>query len=302
MSIRRALAFLVSAGLAATLALAPSALLGPARALDVTPDSPSLRARATFADGKLIVDGIQWRVFAADAGPDGKRTMVARSGDAAPAFHLPPGRYWVHAAWGLASASAPVDVPAPKELALKLDAGALRIEGKLGDATIPGDRLAVDVWAPVGLNPEGKLVVSGAKGGEILRLPVGDYHVVSTFLDVVGTGTIGAAKGQPQKTNSFVEADISAKDDSLVTVSMRHRVAKLTLKLVSHAGGAALADVTFTVLTPSGDTVRRLVGAYPSLVLAEGDYLAVAERSGEDYQREFKVVGGVDGEIEIVAK
>jgi hypothetical protein len=36
--------------------------------------------------------------------------------------------------------------------------------------------------------------------------------------------------------------------------------------------------------------------------LAEGDYRAIARNSGKTYEREFKVITGVDGEIEVLTR
>jgi hypothetical protein len=37
-------------------------------------------------------------------------------------------------------------------------------------------------------------------------------------------------------------------------------------------------------------------------VLAEGDYHAVARNDGKTFQRDFKVITGVDGEVEVLAR
>ena len=38
------------------------------------------------------------------------------------------------------------------------------------------------------------------------------------------------------------------------------------------------------------------------LILAEGDYVAIARNEGKVYNREFKVESGVDREVEVVAR
>ncbi len=73
----------------------------------------------------------------------------------------------------------------------------------------------------------------------------------------------------------------------------------ITLKLVNAQGGEALANTTFTVLTPGGDVIRELIGAFPSLVLAEGDYIAIARHDGKTYQSDFKVQSAVDRDVEV---
>ena len=55
------------------------------------------------------------------------------------------------------------------------------------------------------------------------------------------------------------------------------------------------------MLTNSGDPVRESVGAFASMVLAEGDYTVVAKNRDRIYQREFTVVGGRNQEVEVLA-
>ena len=88
----------------------------------------------------------------------------------------------------------------------------------------------------------------------------------------------------------------------IVDVTLRHRVATLTIKLVNAPGGGALANSTFTVLTPGGDIVRELAGAFPSLVLAEGEYVVVARHDAKTYQATFTVQSGMDRDVEVLAR
>ena len=83
---------------------------------------------------------------------------------------------------------------------------------------------------------------------------------------------------------------------------LRHRAAVLTLKLVNGPNGEALTETSFTILTPGGDGIRVLIGAFPSLVLAEGEYVAIARHAGVTYQANFKVQSGLDRDVEIVAQ
>jgi hypothetical protein len=49
------------------------------------------------------------------------------------------------------------------------------------------------------------------------------------------------------------------------------------MKLVRERGGEAIADTSWSILTESGDIVRESVGAFASMVLAEGNYAVVAK-------------------------
>ncbi len=44
------------------------------------------------------------------------------------------------------------------------------------------------------------------------------------------------------------------------------------------------------------------MGAFPRVVLAEGDYHVIARNSGKVFQRDFKVIAGVDGEVQVLAR
>jgi hypothetical protein len=88
----------------------------------------------------------------------------------------------------------------------------------------------------------------------------------------------------------------------LTDVTVTHHAAVITLKLVSNRGGEALANTAWSVLTPGGDVVKESIGAFPRVILAEGDYRVIARNEGRVFQRGFKVSSGVDGEIEVVAR
>jgi len=88
----------------------------------------------------------------------------------------------------------------------------------------------------------------------------------------------------------------------LTDVTITHRAAVITLKLVSDKGGEALANTAWSVITPGGDVIKESIGAFPRVVLSEGEYRAMAKNEGKVYERPFSVVNGVDGEIEVVAR
>jgi hypothetical protein len=56
------------------------------------------------------------------------------------------------------------------------------------------------------------------------------------------------------------------------------------------------------VLTPGGDVIKESIGAFPRVILSEGDYRAIARNDGRVFEREFKVVTGVDGDVEVLAR
>jgi hypothetical protein len=56
------------------------------------------------------------------------------------------------------------------------------------------------------------------------------------------------------------------------------------------------------VLTPGGDTIREAIGAFPSMTLAEGEYIVIARNGGKVFTQEFQVKSGYDRDIEVIVK
>jgi hypothetical protein len=240
--------------------------------------------------------GVLWRIFDERTEPNGSHNLVAESQEANPTILLPDGAYIIHAAFGLAGATRRVVVDGRLvNERLTLNAGALKLVDKLGDANIPPQRVAISIYVPERNNSEAKLVLANARGGEAICLPEGAYHIVSTLLD---TGQ--ATQGENNATNSVVTADLRVPAGKLIEATLRHRAATMTLKLVNAPGGEALANTSFSVLTPGGDVIRELIGAFPSLVLAEGEYVAIARHDGKTYQNTFKVQSTKDADVEIL--
>ncbi|RVA61859.1 hypothetical protein EN916_37245, partial [Mesorhizobium sp. M7A.F.Ca.CA.001.11.2.1] len=75
----------------------------------------------------------------------------------------------------------------------------------------------------------------------------------------------------------------------------------ITMKLVRETGGEAIADTSWSLLNESGDPIKETVGAFASMVLAEGDYTIIAKNRDRIYQKDFTVVAGQNQEIEVLA-
>lgn len=246
-----------------------------------------LSLSAVFAGSNGPVrSGLTWRVYGENG--DGVRpAIVARSNDPAPTFKLAAGAYVVTVTYGYASASKRITMAGTANTEqLRVAAGALKLSGAVGDQKIPGNQLSFSVYVPIGTNSEGRLVRSGIKAGEIVRLPEGTYHVVSSYGD----------------SNAIQRADLRVENGKVTDATMNHRAATVTLKLVAAPGSEAFAGTAFSVLTPGGDTIREAIGAFPSVTLAEGDYVLIARHDGQVFTREFKVESGMDRDIEVVAK
>ena len=277
---------------------------GTQSAMAQATNSVSLSLTAVLtSNAKMLRTGLHWRVYPDEAKPDGSRTLVQDSTDAAPTFHLDPGAYIVHVGFGLAGASKRIVLDTqPVTDKIVLSAGALSLSPVLGSTPLPASKVTISIYVPERNNSEAKLVVKSAKPGEIIPLPEGRYHVKSIYLDTVGVGALDASPGVASPTNSVVAADLQVQTGKITDVTLRHRAATITLKLVNKPGGEALANTSFTVLTPGGDVIRELIGAFPSLVLAEGDYVAIARHDSKTYQGEFQVQSAFDHDIEIQTK
>lgn len=273
--------------------LAWASAVEPVRAQFVPPPVPVqtegnlVFITAQFAtENKPIRSGLTWRVFTENADPNTDKPLQI-STDAAPAFRLDPGSYIIHVAYGMAATVRRITVTRGNVTErVSLAAGGLKLAGAIGTTPIAAGKVTFSVYAPLPNNSEGRLVAGNVKAGEILRLPEGAYHLVSNYGD----------------SNAVQRADIKVESGKLTEATMNHRAATVTLKLVTAPGGEALAGTAFSVLTPGGDVIRELIGAYPNMILAEGEYVAIARHQGKVYQRPFKVDSGLDRDIEVLAK
>jgi hypothetical protein len=235
-----------------------------------------------------ISAGLIWRVYAAKPDSPGNFRLIKEDRAAAPTFTLPPGSYVVHASLGLASAAKTIQLRADtvREV-FDIPAGAIRLEGRVGDVRIPLGQIAFEIFTGSQFDSnERRPIAQNVQTGDVVLLPEGTYYIVSNY----GDG------------NSVVRSDVHIEAGKLTDIVVTHRAAIKTLKLVNNPGGEALANTQWTVLTPGGDVIKESIGAFPRLVLAEGDYHVIARNEGRTYQRDFKVITGVDGEVEVLAR
>ncbi len=253
-------------------------------ALTAAPQPVTLSARIT-QEGAPIPDGLVWRIF--DTVPDasGELALVAKSELGTPTVELPPGEYVVHVAYGRAQTSEPLSVvPGPNEKAFILEAGALRLNSAVtGDIPIPVGLLKFDIFT-AGEENDRAMVAEGLAPNDIVTLNAGTYHIVSYFGSV----------------NAVVRADLRVEAGQLTDATLYHHASQVGFKLVSETGGEAIADVEWTVKTADGATIFSELGAFPSTVLAEGEYLVLAKQGEKVFSREFQVQPGSPREIEVL--
>ena len=259
------------------------------------PPAPSTAGQAVLSltarygkDLPVITNGLVWRVFADRPDETGTFKLIREERGATPNIVLPPGGYVVHVTLGLVSAVRPVTMKSETDReSFLLPAGGLRIEGRVGTSKIPQNQISFAIYKgsqfEVG---ERAALVPNVAAGDVALLPEGTYYIISNYGDA----------------NSVVRSDIRVQASKLTDVIISHRAAVITLKLVSDKGGEALANTAWSVITPGGDVIKESIGAFPRVVLSEGEYRAIAKNEGKVFERPFNVVNGVDGEVEVIAR
>lgn len=246
----------------------------------------TLTAHLTEA-GPEITRGLVWRVFRPEPGQDGRLPLLATAQGGSGVFSLEPGSYLVHASFGRAGATKRITVGRDaKTESVVLDAGGLKLDAVLsGDRRIQPAKLRFAIYeAEPDATGERPLIIPDVRPNTVVRLNSGTYHVVSTYGSV----------------NAVIRSDIHVEAGKLTEATVEHKAAELTMKLVREKGGEAIADTSWAVLTDSGDIVRETVGAFASMVLAEGEYAIVAKNRDRIYQRDFVVVAGQNQDVELL--
>lgn len=247
----------------------------------------ALTLSASFVErGSRIRGGVKWRLFTDQADANGEHMLVAESTDPTPRFDVDPGSYIVHAVYGLVSTAKFVTVKAaqPTNQHLVIAAGATRITAYIGGKKADPDAVSFTLTRDDG--GVARVVAEHVKSGTLLRLPAGAYHISSVYGDA----------------NANVEADLQVAPGKLVEAQVHHKAARVTLALVQEPGGPELRDTSWTIMTPGGDVIRDSIGALDNVVLAEGDYTAIARRDGRLFQQSFEVKSGVDAKVEVAAR
>jgi len=238
--------------------------------------------------GADITRGIVWRVFKPEPTSDGKLPMVASAHGGTAVFQLDPGSYLVHASYGRAGATKRITVgKEARRESLVLDAGGLKLDAVTsGGAPIQSKKLRFSIYeGQAAANGDRALIAPDVAPNTVVRLNAGTYHVVSTY---------GAV-------NAVIRSDIRVEAGKLTEATVEHRAAEMTMKLVREPGGEAIADTSWSLLNESGDPIKEAVGAFASMVLAEGQYTIIAKNRDRIYQKDFTVVAGQNQEIEVVA-
>jgi len=238
-------------------------------------------------DHEPLNDGLTWRIYSETTNENGRLNLVATSHGGDAEFRLDPGSYLIHTAYGYAQATNRIRIG--KEVQSKmvtLNAGGIKFGAALKDGEdLDGKPISFDIYGMT-FNKRGerRKIASDVKPGSIVRLNADTYHVVSRYGDV----------------NATIRADIQVLPGKLTEATIFHKAADITLKLVNERGGEAIANTTWSVLSPGGDIVVEASGAFPDFVLAAGEYEAIARNNGRTYLHTFEVAPGEDREVEVV--
>ena len=238
--------------------------------------------------GPVLKDGVEWRVFSKkNSATNSEFDELAFSKNGVQIFNLQPGEYYVHASFDHTAAIKKILV-SNKSIVEEfiLHAGGLKLSATAtGDVPIPSRLLRFDVYEKkIGENGTRKQLAQNIKPGEILAFPVGTYHVVSHFGDL----------------NATVRADIRIQLGKMTEASLQHRASIMTFRLVRQAGGDGVADTAWSILAENGEVIRESTSTFPSMVLAEGNYTAIAKHNDNVYSQDIKVVSGFNSDIEVI--
>ncbi|MCB1490154.1 MAG: hypothetical protein KDJ88_22175 [Bauldia sp.] len=240
-------------------------------------------------DSPPIQSGVVWRVFREEAGKDGKLPLVGQASGGSVTLKLRPGEYLVHCAYGRAGFIKKVTVTeAPTAQSIVLNAGGLRLLALVGkDQQLPPADVHFTIYASDEAGPgERVMVADNVPPGHLVSLNAGIYHIVCRYGDA----------------NAVVRADIKVEPGKLTEAAVYQKAARLTLKLVEERGGEALANTAWSVVTPAGESVVESVGAFPSVILAVGDYTAIAKNGDRIFERNFTVEAGLNRDVEVLAE
>jgi len=246
-----------------------------------------LEARLT-PGGPLLRSGVEWRIYRATIQSNERPEPLASSTGGTKSFRVSPGTYLVHAAYGHAGSVKRIEVGTdePARGEFMLNAGGLRLDAHAsGNVLISQRHLRFDVYERrIRENGSRKLLARNLKAREVVAFPVGFYHVVSRF----------------GKLNATTRADLKVEAGRLTDASLEHRAAIITFRLVRSLGGDAVADTSWSILTENGEVIRESTSTFPNMVLAEGNYTAIARHSDKVYSHDFKVRSGFNEDVEVL--
>ncbi|MBA5723728.1 hypothetical protein H0G72_01075 [Liberibacter sp. Z1] len=257
----------------------------------LTPQKISFEARLTEHE-KPIRNGILWNVFDVSLNKKGELSPITKiSGGGQINLQLLPGNYLVSASFGHSGTVQKLNVPQTgqvKKQVLILNAGGIRLYSAYKpNKIITDDELNFAIHTlQEDPNQKTLMIVNKVNSGTLVRLNAANYQVTSHYGNY----------------NAMVSTIVKVEAGKLLDITIQNRAAKITFKLVSEEGGEAIANTSWSISTPSGDIVGDSAGAFPSMILSEGDYVVFARNKDKTYSRDFSVVSGENTLVEVLMR
>ena len=205
-----------------------------------------------------------------------------------PTIELKPGEYLVNIAYGRANLTKKIGVWPEKSANedFVVNAGGLRLTATLARTPITQEHLLKfeifsDTQDQSGNRQKNP---GGTSPGVVMRLNSGVYHIVSTYGDA----------------NSSIATDVVIEPGKITEAGIDHDAGKVTFKLVQRSGGEAVADTRWTIYNASGDVIKESAGAFPTHILAAGDYRVAAQHGERQFAGAFTVASGDAKLVEVL--
>lgn len=252
------------------------------------PPAPVTLAAYLSEGSAPMSSGIVWRIFEGHPAADGSYRLVNTLRDSQPTVELGPGEYLINIAYGRASLTKKIGIwpQKPVKEEFVVNAGGLRLNATLAHSPITAEHfLKFEVFSDAQdqFGNRQKLF-SDLRPGVVTRLNSGIYHIVSTYGDA----------------NSIISADVVIEPGKITEAGIDHDAGKVTLKLVQRSGGEATADTHWTIYNAAGEVIKESAGAFPTHILAAGEYRVAAQHGERQYAGAFTVAAGETKLVEVL--
>ncbi len=188
-------------------------------------------------------------------------------------LNVPPGSYVIDIKYGAVHLAQSVNVAGGTRLIVSfvLDAGGIRILPRLQGMALAATASRNLVYALSGTH-KGELIATSRRPGEILRVPAGEYRIVSRF----------------EAGNAEAVSDVQVRPGIMSAVEIDHAAGLARLAFV----GAPGIHVEWRVADDHGQFLPPLEGLSADLVLKPGTYTASASTGAEVLSAKFIIAPG----------
>ena len=235
-----------------------------------------------------MTSGIVWRIFAGRPASDGNYKLLTTLHDPRPTIELKPGEYLVNIAYGRANLTKKIGVWPEKSVNedFVVNAGGLRLTATLARTPVTQEHLLkFEIFSDTqDQSGNRQKIFAELRPGIVTRLNSGVYHIVSTYGDA----------------NSAIATDVVIEPGKITEAGIDHDAGKVTFKLVQRSGGEAVADTRWTIYNASGDVIKESAGAFPTHILAAGEYRVAAQHGERQFAGAFTVASGDAKLVEVL--